>query len=383
MTEHEELLMLRALVDKQKAELAKKDQLIEKQNVKIQKQNIQIENMIQALLHTRKKIFGASTEAVSENQISLFNETQALATELLKQEKNITIATHQRTARKIGVRAEMLAALPTDVEEYVINPNETCSICGGKLKEIGKRIVRTEVQYFPAKLKVVHVVQQVMKCTVCGTGKNDNPKDHFQKAKVPTSVLPHSIATPSLVAQIMYGKFLMGIPLNRQEKDWYRLGLILPRSNMAHWMIRCSEEWLQPIYERIHSELLKCCCLHMDETRIQCNKEDGRKASSNSFMWVIRSGASEPITATYFYYSPSRSGEIAKKLLEGYDKYLTTDAYIGYEKVEGIKRNLCWAHVRRYFIESIPLDDKGKEIPGSKGAEGRGFIDLLFKIEDQ
>jgi hypothetical protein len=48
---------------------------------------------------------------------------------------------------------------------------------------------------------------------------------------------------------------------------------------------------------------------------------------------------------------------------------IMTDAYIGYEKVENIKRKLCWAHCRRYFIEGIPLDNKRKEIPGSKGAE--------------
>lgn len=59
MTEHEELLMLRALVAKQQEELAAKEQIIEKQN-------IQIENMIQALLHARKKLFGPSTEVARQ-----------------------------------------------------------------------------------------------------------------------------------------------------------------------------------------------------------------------------------------------------------------------------------------------------------------------------
>ncbi|MHC1748079.1 MAG: transposase [Cellulosilyticaceae bacterium] len=54
-----------------------------------------------------------------------------------------------------------------------------------------------------------------------------------------------------------------------------------------------------------------------------------------------------------------------------------------YEKVEGVTRSLCWAHCRRYFIESIPLDSKGKETPNSKGAEGREFINLLFKLGDE
>lgn len=56
---------------------------------------------------------------------------------------------------------------------------------------------------------------------------------------------------------------------------------------------------------------------------------------------------------------------------------------MGYEKVENIKRSLYWAHCRRYFVESIPLDTNGKEIPGSKGAEGREYINLLFKLEEE
>jgi len=35
------------------------------------------------------------------------------------------------------------------------------------------------------------------------------------------------------------------------------------------------------------------------------------------------------------------------------------------------------------MIESIPLDNSGKEIPGSKGAEGKEFINLLFKLEEE
>lgn len=399
MTEQEELLMLRALAEKQKAELAAKDKTIEgqrsqienqnvqieNQKAQIEKQRIQIENMVQALLHARKKLFGSSSEVTCqvEGQMNLFETTLELAKELFKEQKKITVPSYTRTARQPGIRAEMLAGLPKEIEEFIINPEETCSICGGELKIIGQKLVRTEVEFIPARLKVKQIVQQVAKCMECGTKESENPKDHFQKAAVPNPVLPHSIATASLVGHVMYQKFAMGIPFNRQEKDWYRMGLVLPRANMAHWTIRCSEEWLTPIYNRIHERLLNCGVLHMDETRIQCNKEEGKKASSDSFMWVIRSAASEDIQGAFFYYSRSRSGDIAKQLLSGFHGYLTTDAYAGYEKVENIKRNLCWAHVRRYFIESIPLDNKGKEIPGSKGAEGREYINLLFKLEDE
>lgn len=398
MTKQEEL-QLRALVEKQqielamqKEELAAKSQVIEEQNDKlaakdkiIEKQNIQIENMIQALLHARKKLFGRSTESSSqlEGQMHLFETTQELAEALFGEQKKIAIREYTRTTRKPGIRAEMLEGLPKEIVEYIIDPDETCSQCGGELDVIGKKIVRTEVEFIEAKVIVKQIVQQVAKCSDCGTKNSDYPAPHFQKAAIPSTVLPHSIATASLVGRIMYQKIAMGIPFARQEPDYYRMGLVLSRGNMANWVIRCSQEWLQPIYARIHEALLNCEILHMDETRIQCNKEAGKKASSDSWMWVIQSGASEDIKATFFHYARTRGGDVARKLLSGFHGYLTTDAYSGYESVEDIKRNLCWAHVRRYFVESIPLDSNGKEISGSKGAEGREFINLLFKLEQE
>lgn len=112
MTEHEELLKLRALVAKMDAQLAEKDQIIDKQteqlknqteqlakqseqieerNERIEKLNIRLENMIQALLHARKKLFGPSTECTKqvEGQLSLsiFETSQELARELAEGQK--------------------------------------------------------------------------------------------------------------------------------------------------------------------------------------------------------------------------------------------------------------------------------------------------------
>lgn len=384
MTEHEELLMLRALAAKQAQELEASKKIIQERDEKIRRQNIQIDNMIQALLHARKKLFGPSTEVTQmDGQLSLFESVQELAEQLNLSKEKIAVKPYTRTPRQPGVRKEMLAGLPQEVEEYVLPADEKCSVCGGEMKVVGKRVVRTEVEFRPAKLILKQIVQQIAKCTECGEEDSPNEKCHFQKAAVPVPPLAHSISTPSLIAQIMYQKFAMGLPLARQEKDWFRLGLVLSRSNMANWIIRCSQEWLEPVYWRIHEKLLECELLHIDETRIQCNKEEGKLPSSESFMWLMRSAVSEDIQGAFFYYSRSRSGENARKLLDGFHGYLITDAYAGYDKVPDIKRALCWAHCRRYFVESIPLDTKGKEIPGSKGAEGREYIDLLFKVEDE
>ena len=384
MTEHEELLMLRALAAKQAQELEASKRIIAERDEKIRKQNIQIDNMIQALLHARKKLFGPSTEVTqTDGQLSLFESVQELAEQLNLSKEKITVKPYTRTARKPGVRKEMLAGFPQEVEKYVLPAEEKCSVCGGEMKVTGKKVVRTEVEFQPAKLIVKQIIQQVAKCVNCGTEDSPNEKCHFQKAAVPVPPLAYSISTPSLIAQVMYQKFALGLPLSRQEKDWYRLGLVLSRSNMANWVIRCSEEWFESVYWRIHEKLLECDLIHMDETRIRCNKEEGKLPSSESFMWVMRSAASEDIQAAFFFYSRSRGGENARKLLKDFNGYLITDAYAGYDTVPDIKRALCWSHARRYLIESIPLDSQGKEIPGSKGAEGREYINLLFKVEEE
>ncbi len=93
MTEQEELLMLSALAEKQKAELAAKDKTIESQKAQIEKQKIQIENMIQALLNARKKLFGPSSEVTSlvNGQMNLFETTMELVKELFKEQQKITV----------------------------------------------------------------------------------------------------------------------------------------------------------------------------------------------------------------------------------------------------------------------------------------------------
>ena len=103
----------------------------------------------------------------------------------------------------------------------------------------------------------------------------------------------------------MYLKFMLGVPFNRQEKEWFRMGMVLTRVDMAYWTIRCSEEWFFPIYQNIREHLLRSEVFHMDESRIQCNKEDGRRASTDSFMWVMHSAACEEVQVAYFYYSLS------------------------------------------------------------------------------
>ncbi len=97
-------------------------------------------------------------------------------------------------------------------------------------------------------------------------------------------------------------------------------------------------------------------------------------------MWLYSSGKYDPIhNIRIFEYQPGRKGDYAQNFLQGYNGYLHTDAYVGYEKVENIKHCLCWAHARRYFVEAIPSDTD--ELSGTIAQESIKQINKLFAIE--
>ncbi len=78
-------------------------------------------------------------------------------------------------------------------------------------------------------------------------------------------------------------------------------------------------------------------------------------------MWV-QTGGSPGKYALIYDYDPSRSGEVPARLLTGYQGYLMTDGYGGYNKLaktEGIEHLVCWAHVRRKFVDAVKVQPKG------------------------
>lgn len=348
------------------------------EKVKLLEHNVDV--LTQAVLHASKQRFGASSEKTPQTygQCCLFGE---LIDETETEAKVISVREHKRPVRKKGDRAKLTKGLVHEVVECVLNSEEAvCKTCGSELKVIGKKKVRSEMEYIPAKLIIKDYVQYVYKCVECG--KNDiNPVDMICCAHVPAPVLTHSVASPSSLAWIMYQKYMMSVPLYRQEKDFKRMGAELKRDMMANWIIRSSEYWLKPLYEKMHKQLLKCGIIMSDETAWQVNREEGKKASSKSYIWIHRSGSCEGPPIILYEYTRTRSGDHAKKFLEGFHNYHVSDAYDGYEKVEGITRCLCFSHLRRYYIEAIPLDSGKKEIPGSGGAIGRDYCDKLFHLE--
>ena len=90
-----------------------------------------------------------------------------------------------------------------------------------------------------------------------------------------------------MVAMVMYQKMLSAPSLlTVSQKTGWKKGLPVPRETAARWYNYCSLEYLSPVYEVMHQELLAREILHADEVPCQVLHEEGKTATSKSYMWI-------------------------------------------------------------------------------------------------
>ena len=356
--------------------------------LKIQYENQQLElNNLRRIVFGTRREYTPSQEQEEQMQCSLFKDEKCMDEEVEKEIKeNINeITVHKKKdskKKKAGIKRSKLKDIIIKKEEYKLDEKEVCDECGSGLELVGKKVVRQEVEYKPAELILKEYVQYVYKCKECGTDNSKKDTPSFYQAEMPKAILTHSFASPSLASEVLYQKYYLGVPLYRQEKMWDDQGLVLPRNMMANWNMKISEYYLGYLYELILRELKQGCeLLHADETTMQCNKEPGRKATSKSYMWVICSGELEKKKGTVFTYKTSRSADTAKELLKDFNGILVTDGYSAYKNIEEVIHAECWAHMRRYFYESIPLRENRQMDTTAEGYIGVKYCDKLFDIE--
>lgn len=328
-----------------------------------------------------KKLFGSSSEKGTKDlqgQLSLFDEAEQEQDLSFPEEELIV---KEYTRKKKATNADTFKGIK--INKIVIplsDKEQICPVCGTQMELVGEEYVRRELIFIPAKCEINEYYSLNYGCPNCKEGNGDTEKPVIIKSQAPAPLVGKGFASSSTVAWTMYQKYANGMPLYRQEKDWIQYGAAISRTTLANWIISCSQQYFQPLYDYFHQELLKRSFVMADETRVQVLKEPERDPQTQSFMWVFRSGEDGLPVIILYGYSPTRNGDYAAEFLRGFKGYLETDGYQGYNKVPDIKRCSCWAHIRRYFIDAIP---KGKELDYSQPAvQGVRYCDRLFQLED-
>jgi len=150
---------------------------------------------------------------------------------------------------------------------------------------------------------------------------------------------------------------------------------------MSNWLIRSVELHLTAVYGAMKDKLLTHDVLHADETVVQVLHEQGKPATSESYMWVYRTSGDAKHQFILMEYQPNRKAENPKAFLGNWRGYLHTDGYAGYRCLsDGVTLVVCLAHSRRKFHDAIKASPKGGE--AKSGAHtGREYCDRLFAIE--
>lgn len=319
--------------------------------------------------------FGSSSEKTTPDQLSFFNEAEKNSRENIN-EPDLEEITYKRRRSK-GLNKESMADLPVEVIEYHLPEEErACPECQEELHEMSKE-VRRELKVIPAQVKVVEHVRHVYSCRNC---EKENIKTPIITAPMPAPVLPGSFVSPSLMAFIMNRKYAEAIPLYRQEQQFINFGIDLSRQNLANWIIHGGHKWLKVIYDRMHKRLLEESFLHADVTTLQVLQEDGRSASSKSYMWLYATGNFGPQILLYDYQQ-SRASKHPKAFLRGFRGYLQVDGYPGYNDVENVTLVGCFAHARRGFTDALKsLPDKA-DVSRTSAREGIEYCNKLFSLE--
>jgi transposase len=334
--------------------------------------------IIEQLSSNRRKTFGSSSEKGDYTQLGLFEDSAPVITEF----DNTEPPAKSRPKKRGEMGSRLPDNIPIETVEHELPEDErSCPECGEPMHPIGKEVVRRDLKIIPAKAVVVEHVRYSYSCRSCEQNAADDPVPVI-KADMPPQVIKGSMCAPETVAHIITQKCVMGAPLYRQEADWNRNGIPIKRQTMASWLIRCSEDYLEPIYSELHLRLRRHNFLHSDGTVFQVLKEPGKTPQSKSCMWVYRTSGDAEHPIVLYDYQPDKKQERPREFLKGFSGYLMTDGAATYHNLpDGITIVGCFAHARSRFFDALKVIKKEEDRAGSLASVGLKFCDSLFDIE--
>ena len=179
--------------------------------------------------------------------------------------------------------------------------------------------------------------------------------------QLPSLPLPRTNAGPSLLAQLLVGKYQDHLPLHRQIGIFTRAGVQLKASTVSDW-VQGAAELLEPLYRKLRERVLGCDYIQVDESIIPVLDKDKPGATRKGYHWVVRS---PELRSLFFHYDKgSRAQYVVVELLKDFRGAVQSDgygAYDIYENKQGVLLLGCWAHIRRKFEHALADDPQRAE----------------------
>ena len=191
-------------------------------------------------------------------------------------------------------------------------------------------------------------------------------------------LIDKSFVSYTIMADILYRKFVLGLPFYRQARDYMMQDIALTKQTIINWVNTLVPEVCGEVHEYMMQLLISYKYTQSDETFIQVNK-DGYGPGHKSYMWVHTSSElldCPPVIV--FCYELTRGTDHLRSYFQEFLGYITCDAYVSYQVLENesdgkIQTTGCMMHCRRYFAEAFFVrnvaemsDEELKELPETK-----------------
>lgn len=335
--------------------------------------------LIEKLKYTIKKLrheqFGQSSERgalLDQLELQLAdleeNAAQAETAAQMTAAEKVTVPSFER--RK-PARRPLPAHLPR--ERIVYPAPSACPCCGDhRLRKIGEDVTET-LELIPRQWKVIQHVREKFSCRAC---------EAINQPPAPSHPIARGRAGPKLLAHILFAKYGLHLPLNRQSDVYAREGIELDVSTLADW-VGAAAATLMPLVDVIRSHVFAAERIHADDTTVPVLAK-GKTRTGRLWTYVRDDrpfGGPDP-PAAMFFSSRDRGGEHPEQHLAGYAGLMQADAYAGFSKLYEAGRKggaiveaACWAHGRRKFFDLARLSK------APIAAEAVKRIDALFAIE--
>jgi transposase len=337
--------------------------------------------LIEKLKFTIAKLRHAQFGQSSERSAALEQLELQLAD--LEEDASQAAATAEQMAAAAGEKVEVRSfhrrkparrPLPEHLprERIVYPAPSACPCCGGTLRKLGEDVTET-LELVPRQWKVIEHVREKFSCRSC---------EAITQPPAPSHPIARGRAGPFLLAHILFAKYGLHLPLNRQSAAYAREGIDLDVSTLADWVGACAAT-LIPMVEAIRAHVFTAERIHADDTTVPVLAK-GKTRTGRLWVYVRDDqpfGGRDPPAAVLFY-SRDRGGEHPERHLADYVGLMQADAYAGFNKLYETARKpgpiieaACWAHARRKFFDLARL----KKAPIAIEAVER--IDALFAIE--
>lgn len=152
-----------------------------------------------------------------------------------------------------------------------------------------------------------------------------------------------------LATEIVFGKFVLHVPLYRQQDALAQLGWSPSRSTLCQ-IVATAGDLVVPLVEQLRLRVLASGVIASDDTPVTLLTPGVGKGSRQARFWIYRGIHEAPYNV--FAFTDSRAREGPDRFLESFHGILLGDCYSGYvniEQVTGgrIEFSACLAHARR------------------------------------